>query len=191
MTDFTDDFVHRGAGIYQITCLPTGKRYVGSSVNVSNRWSQHKTDLRAGRHPNPYLQRAWKRHGQKAFVIKVLEFVGLSVKLLSPDVVLQLKAAEERWLTEAKPEFNINPRADAPMRGVKMTAAHKAKISKALKGRVSNRKGATMSVEARAKISASLFGNTFKRGKPAAESTKAKMRISQAVRRLRESKDVR
>lgn len=43
------------SGIYSITS-PTGKKYYGSSINIYNRWSQHRGNLRKGNHHSKNLQ---------------------------------------------------------------------------------------------------------------------------------------
>lgn len=60
-------------GIYQIACLPTGKTYIGQSINIAHRFEQHKSDLRLGRHGNRYLQAAWLKYGEEAFTLSILE----------------------------------------------------------------------------------------------------------------------
>jgi len=62
-------------GIYRIRCLPSGKCYIGSSVHIQRRWKEHKADLRTGNHDNPYLQKAWGKHSEQAFVFEVVELV--------------------------------------------------------------------------------------------------------------------
>lgn len=60
-------------GIYSIKNLTTGKRYIGKSQAIRNRWYQHRTDLRCNRHFNIYLQNAWNKYGEKDFKFEVLE----------------------------------------------------------------------------------------------------------------------
>lgn len=62
-------------GIYKIICIPTGKIYIGSSVNISVRITSHKTSLRGKRHANTYLQRAWEKHGEGSFTFEILEYI--------------------------------------------------------------------------------------------------------------------
>lgn len=59
-------------GIYCIRNLKNDKRYIGQSKNISIRFSQHFSDLRAGRHGNEVLQRAWNKYGENSFVKEVL-----------------------------------------------------------------------------------------------------------------------
>lgn len=62
-------------GIYQITCIPTGKIYIGSAVNIQRRWRQHKHDLRHSKHGNEYLQYAWNKYGEDQFRFDILEIL--------------------------------------------------------------------------------------------------------------------
>lgn len=62
-------------GIYLITNLATGQKYVGSSTNIVNKIRQHTTALRHGRHSNWALQNDWVRDGGEAFETRILEEV--------------------------------------------------------------------------------------------------------------------
>lgn len=62
------------SGVYKITCSVTGKVYVGSSLNVYRRWhAYHLPRLRRGAHINRYLQNAWNKYGEQAFICSLLE----------------------------------------------------------------------------------------------------------------------
>ncbi len=176
------------SGIYVITCLPTGKRYIGSSIDIKQRWSNHRSDLNRERHVNAHIQAAWTKHGEHNFGFEVLEVVERG----------KLKDAEERWLESEKPEFNINPRADAPMRGVSPTPEHRAKISAAHKARGTKPPGYVMTSAERAAFAERMKGNTFGRvvrseefkkkvsktmmGVPKSAETKARMSLAQRKR---------
>ncbi len=60
-------------GIYKIENIVNGKAYVGRSVNVLHRWSNHRVGPKQGSHENPHLQRAWNKYGEDAFSFSILE----------------------------------------------------------------------------------------------------------------------
>lgn len=63
----------RTSGIYRITCLPTSKIYIGSSIDVYKRICTHKFQLRRNKHPNQYLQRAWNKYLEDSFKFELIE----------------------------------------------------------------------------------------------------------------------
>lgn len=76
------------SGVYRIRCTSTGKIYVGSSVDLRNRWASHRGQLRRGAHGNRRLQLAWNKYGEAEFDFSVLEFA-------QPTDLLR---AEQAWL---------------------------------------------------------------------------------------------
>ena len=61
-------------GIYKISCLATGKFYIGSSVNLKRRKFWHFCQLRNNKHANLHLQNAFNKHGSDNFNFNVIEF---------------------------------------------------------------------------------------------------------------------
>ncbi len=149
------------SGIYVITCIPTGKIYVGSAVNLKRRQYLHFWRLATNTHENKKLQRAWNKHGDSSFKFEVLEMV-LDLH--------DLLAAEQKWidsLNAVDSGFNICPVAGNSF-GRKLSAESKQKIANANKGRIPSdevrrkislaNKGKTLTQEQRSKLSASLNG---------------------------------
>lgn len=64
--------MNRPCFIYALTHLASGKRYVGSTVNRSYRWSKHRCELNADRHHCQHLQRAWNKYGADAFAFSTI-----------------------------------------------------------------------------------------------------------------------
>lgn len=70
-------------GIYQIRHkIDTGKRYIGSSIDITQRLKDHRKALERGNHFNLHLQAAWDKHGSDNFIFEVLETVLCACNLL-------------------------------------------------------------------------------------------------------------
>ncbi len=65
----------RTQGISIITNTAAGETYIGSSVDITRRWVDHRRELRTKKHKNKLLQSAYDRYGVNAFVIATLELV--------------------------------------------------------------------------------------------------------------------
>lgn len=61
------------SGIYCIENIISGKRYVGQSINIYNRWTDHISLLNKRKHQNSHLQASWEKYSQEAFIFYVLE----------------------------------------------------------------------------------------------------------------------
>ena len=60
-------------GIYAIVNKITGDMYIGQTkVSFETRWQHHVADLKANRHANDYLQKAWNKYGEEAFEFKTI-----------------------------------------------------------------------------------------------------------------------
>jgi GIY-YIG catalytic domain len=58
------------AGIYTITS-PSGRKYIGQSINCARRIRQHQYDLRLTKHPNLALMRAYSKYeGRLTFTVE-------------------------------------------------------------------------------------------------------------------------
>lgn len=60
------------SGIYAIECPSLRIVYVGQSLNIHSRWSQHKHVLRRGNCEIKKMQDAWNQYSD-SFVFKILE----------------------------------------------------------------------------------------------------------------------
>ncbi len=125
--------------------MDSDRVYVGSAVNIDQRWYAHRSKLKHAKHYNVYLQAAWTKYGAEAFAFEVLEVVELATDLV---------AREQHWIDTLKPfgkhGFNMSPRAYSIL-GLKRSEETKAKHRKAWETRV-------VSAETCAKISAAAKG---------------------------------
>ena len=145
-------------GIYLIKNVVNGKVYVGSSINITNRWSWHKNALKRGNHHSIYLQRAWNKHGKESFSFETIEEVKNKHHLQSIEQIYldYFKAGKSEKC------FNICPIAGTCL-GTKLTEAHKKNISKNhgsknLNGKPHWRKGKKHSEETKRKMSETRRG---------------------------------
>jgi group I intron endonuclease len=96
-------------GIYKIINIITGDYYIGSSLNLHNRYKNHVYKLNKQNHRNNILNRAWKKYGQNSFVFVVIEKTNLQHK--------ELRELEQKYLDALNPFYNISKRADCPYMG--------------------------------------------------------------------------
>lgn len=90
--------MNRPCFIYAITNLVTGRRYVGSTLNPTTRWGEHRSALKHKRHHCQYLQNSWNKHGAISFSFAILK------ELLSNDKPARVSA--EISEIAAMPSFN-------------------------------------------------------------------------------------
>lgn len=87
------------AGIYQITCLPLNKIYIGESINVLDRLGRHTSALTRQTHDCLQLQTDWNKYGKQHFAIEIL-FIGEiwehSIKRIQKqdELILQLSLSQ-------------------------------------------------------------------------------------------------
>lgn len=62
-------------GVYKITNLKNGKKYIGSCKCFQVRASQHESRLNSGKHHNKHLLASWRKYGTNNFLFEVLEVV--------------------------------------------------------------------------------------------------------------------
>jgi len=90
------------SGIYKIQSIIKPERfYIGSAVDVSDRWRCHLKDLRRNKHHSPKLQRHFDKYGESDLVFIIIE----------PCLHVFLTVREDTYLHPIKPYFNICPNA--------------------------------------------------------------------------------
>lgn len=134
-------------GVYRIVDSKSGRFYIGSSVNVAQRWSQHQGRLRRGTHPNPQLQAIWNKD-QARLSITMVRVVDSSDK----DALL---TAEQQELDAA----NVGANHDC-MNVLTVAGSHLGRVRSAeTRARMSAaQRGKKMSQESRERMRAAKLG---------------------------------
>lgn len=177
-------------GIYKIEHVASGRIYVGSSINIDKRLSEHKSKLRRCGHENRHLQNAWNKYGSDTFAFSVIEHVADKTTLIQ---------REQHWIdaldAACRPNFNILPNAHSALGQVVSTetraklsafqssrprqplsAEHRAILSQKAKGR-------QMHPNTRAAIHAAVTGRKF--------GPEFSAKLSAALRGLKRSPETR
>jgi group I intron endonuclease len=155
------------SGIYMIRNVMTDARYVGSTVNIKDRWACHRSLLRSNKHHNSRLQRVYNKYGADSIEFIILEQVDRNI----------LIKREQYWcdyfISQDKILYNFNEIVENPMKGKKHSESSKEKMSQshknlkwtektreAMKNRIPWNKGkvGVLSQEVRERISAKLKG---------------------------------
>lgn len=107
-------------GVYKITS-PTGKFYVGSSVDLLKRKNTHFSHLKNGKHHNINLQRAFKKYGVENLKFEIILYCSKN----------NLLFYEQLILSNFKPRYNCAKVAGSPMANRKHTYETKQKMIQA------------------------------------------------------------
>ncbi len=133
------------SGVYKIENLVNGKCYVGSAVNIEQRWGRHRTDLNCNKHHCIHLQRSYNKYGKENFIYSVVEHVENKEDLIP---IEQFHIDQYEYLTEL---YNMCPNAASSL-GISRSKEYKNKISEA-------RSGCKHSEETKNKLSKAKVGN--------------------------------
>lgn len=113
-------------GIYSITNIVNGKRIIGQSKDIINRWYYHKKLLRHNYHDNPHLQHAWNKYKEQNFKFEVV--------LLCPISALneeEIRAIKKYKSLDSNFGYNLKDGGNRP----KMSVETKLKIGLANSGK--------------------------------------------------------
>lgn len=83
-------------GIYKITNKVNGKIYIGSAINISNRFKTHKRLLKHNKHFNNHLQSSYNKHGVSSFEYEIIEITTEDVMLMRESYWIETLKANSR-----------------------------------------------------------------------------------------------
>lgn len=108
------------SGIYKIENKKTGLVYIGLSVDIFSRFSQHYSNMKMNKHSSPKLSDDLSIYGIESFTFEVLEYVSktklrleyksrldgnkFELKLFEKFFKLYLLQLEKKWMSK----YSIN-----------------------------------------------------------------------------------
>lgn len=146
----------RASGIYAITS-PSGRKYVGSAVNISQRWAVHRSELKARKHHCAPLQNAADKYGLDTLKFSVVELCARSELITREQAHIDSEDFSRL--------YNVTPTAGSRL-GAKATPETRAKLSAFRKSFV----GWSHSAETRARMS--IAGQIRHKTRPLSESSR-------------------
>lgn len=111
-------------GIYKIESKIKPERiYIGSSINIGNRWTCHLSNLRLNKHGSMKLQNHCNKYGIDDLIFKII------TQCEREDLIRM----EQKYIDFYKPYFNTRIFADNNI-GIERSLEYKEKMSKVKKG---------------------------------------------------------
>ena len=162
------------SGIYSIKNKINGKIYVGSTIKLSQRFSEHLRALKGGYHENSHLQNSWNQHVENDFSFDI-EYFCAEDKLVEQ---------EQKFIDKYKEKigwdnmYNIEPIADSS-RGHKHSVESLEKMSRQQSGEGNGFFGKKHTPESIAKMSEARKGSIpWNTGRQWSEDVKEKISSS-------------
>lgn len=99
-------------GVYEIVHRTSGKRYIGSAINIRKRWRSHLKSLtKETNQTSPKLRNAWQKYGPRAFEFRI-------IVLCEPDELLRLEKAMIQTHQAVRHGYNCRPNPESNL-GIK------------------------------------------------------------------------
>lgn len=157
-------------GIYGIVNELNNKIYIGSSIKFKERWKYHRTNLKANKHYNIYLQSAWNKNWGLNFKFIVIEYVDNKSFLIE---------REQFWIDALKPfgdkGYNLRPTANSNV-GFKFSLESLQKLSKSKKGFKHTEEAKAKMRFSKPNMSERMKGNQYNKGRKYSEEDKIRLR---------------
>ena len=195
-------------GVYSITHVESGKKYIGSSKEMRSRLSGHRKMLTKNDHDNRYLQFAWNKFGENSFVFEPMLVCEEKDRVFYEQLImdkfnvtnsefgynLSLKAASPTHSAETREKISIavrnakndgkNPGHFTPHTEETKLRIKEGKAKAKAEGRVGGQWPHPYSQELKDRISASLRKEECKRGHKLLDAKLGKTRECKVCKNL-------
>jgi len=105
-------------GIYTITNTKNGRIYIGASMNIKHRWSEHLGHLRHEDHRNRRLQEDWNKQQEADFKFSIIE-------LCNAEQLRRLELQTINQIQKSSPIYNVYDATSIPTDEINVTQAAK------------------------------------------------------------------
>jgi group I intron endonuclease len=179
-------------GVYKITCLSSGKYYIGYSKNVKHRFTAHKSGLKRNKHQNQHLQMSYNKYNIENFTFDILhtcntidEAKELELKYLE-DINIRPFLYNMHYNNSGGDTLTYHPNRTEIIEKITrscrimidgLTPERRKEIFGQKIGEKNGMYGRTHTDEVKKRSSDMHKGNTYCKGKKASDETKHKMSI--------------
>lgn len=179
------------SGIYSITNVLNGKRYIGSAKSFKKRWNRHLIELRKNVHHNIHLQRSYNKYGENILKFEIVELLPYE-----KDIIIKRENFYMNFLNSKSEGYNIadasfgdilsnHPEKEIIIEKIRKSineinenlSEEERKIKYGNTGSLNGMYGKIHSDETKKKISSNNKGNQYAKG--SIRSTETRKRLSE------------
>jgi hypothetical protein len=143
------------AGVYQWKHIKTGRIYIGSSNNLSQRLKEYYSNAHLKHNKNSYISRALLVHGYSEFSLTIFKYIDIT-GLSKEDARKLILSNEQQFLNIFDPHYNILKKA-----GSILGYTHSEEIIVKTSGKNNHMYGKIHSIETIEKMSIAKGGRTI------------------------------
>ena len=92
--------------VYKITCMSSGRFYIGASISFRKRMKDHRNYLLRGNHVSQLMQEDFDKYGKDSFKTEIIENFNCIIPFKSSNYKELLLKKEEEYITKFNPEYN-------------------------------------------------------------------------------------
>lgn len=145
------------AGVYMWTHIETGKFYVGSTVDISERMYNYFSIVKLKRSKTAYINNALLLHGHSAFSLTILKYIDIT-NLSKEEARELILSSEQYFLDLIFSPIRLNSYNILPTAGSRLGAKHSKESIVKMSGQNNHMFNKYLSIETLAKMSEAKVG---------------------------------